>query len=71
MISFVKGKRDDDSWVRINVWYTTMTVGTCLTHPIQGKTQLFRRRVSRELLEKILKNPRIHTRKGYQKKRNV
>ena len=27
--------------VCINVYYTTGTVGTCLNHPRQGKTQLF------------------------------
>ena len=33
--------RNDD--VRINVYYTTGTVGTYLNHPRMGKTQLFRR----------------------------
>ena len=31
---------------RINVYYTTGTVGTCLNHPSKGKTQLFRRNVT-------------------------
>ena len=37
---------------RINVYYTTHTVGTAIDHPRAGKTQLFRRNVNlRELLE--------------------
>lgn len=54
--------------VRINVYYTTGTVGTCLEHPRMGKTQLFRRDVSLELLEKIFLNPRVHTELGYRRK---
>ncbi len=61
MISFFK------DGVRINVYYTTMTVGTCLKHPSQGKTQLFRRNVSDHELEEILRYPRVHTKKGYKK----
>lgn len=52
---------------RINVYYTKMTVATCLDHPVKGKTQLFRRNVSWSLLERIFANPRVHTSKGYQK----
>lgn len=37
LISFRKGS------TRINVYFTTGTVGTCLNHPKRGKTQLFRR----------------------------
>jgi hypothetical protein len=59
MISFYK----ED--MRINVWYTKMTVATCLNHPVQGKTQLFRRKVSDKLLHKIFEYPRVHTHKGY------
>jgi hypothetical protein len=31
--------------MQVNVYYTTGTIGTCLDHPTQGKTQLFRRGV--------------------------
>lgn len=55
--------------VRVNVYTTKMTVATCLDHPTKGKTQLFRRRVSMELLATIFDNPRVHTHKGYRKKR--
>lgn len=51
--------------VRINVYYTTGTAGTCLHHPVRGKTQLFRRHVSVDQLEQIFRNPRSHTGKGY------
>ena len=40
MISF---RSKDKDRIRINVYYTTQTVGTCLNHPKKGKTQLFRR----------------------------
>jgi len=63
MLSFAN--KDIKDRIRINVYYTTMTVGTCLKHPKKGRTQLFRRRVSMKQLEKIFENPRQHTGKGY------
>ena len=54
--------------VRVNVYYTKMTVGTCMDHPSKGKTQLFRRNVTRNQLIEIMGNPRTHTGKGYYKK---
>jgi hypothetical protein len=51
-------KRDNE---RVNVYYTTGTVGTCVDHPRQGKTQLFRREQSYEGMQRIFANPRIHT----------
>lgn len=68
MISFARGDRDKGDWIRVNVYYTTMTVGTCLNHPTKGKTQLFRRNVDEKMLATIFKRPRVHTRKGYYKK---
>ena len=62
MLSFFK----ED--MRINVYYTTMTVGTCLDHPRQGRTQLFRRNLTLEDVERIFHNPRAHTNKGYHKR---
>lgn len=62
MLSF---KKDN---MRINIYTTTMTVGTCLTHPRKGKTQMFRKQVDYDLMENIFRNPRIHSGKGYQKK---
>jgi hypothetical protein len=52
--------------MQVNVYYTTGTVGTCLDHPTQGKTQLFRRDVvSLDMLSNIFHNPRVHTGVGY------
>jgi hypothetical protein len=65
VISFRGGPRKS---TRINVYYTTGTVGTCLNHPKQGKTQLFRRDVDAESLDEIFKNPRTHTGDGYHRK---
>lgn len=62
MVSFVK----DD--MRINVYATKMTVATCLNHPTQGRTQLYRKNVTPQELNKIFKNPRVHTNKGYKRK---
>ena len=57
---------------RINVYYTTGTVGTCLNHPTKGKTQLFRRNiVTLEQLEAIFRNPRKHTGQGYYTRNNA
>ena len=56
--------------VRINVYYTTRTIGTCLSHPSQGATQLFRRDCTNEELVHILENPRDHTGKGYKRRRH-
>lgn len=50
---------------RINVYYTTKTIGTALDHPSNGSTQLFRRNCSQVELIEILKNPRVHTGHGY------
>ena len=55
--------------MRINIYYTTMTVATCLNHPTKGKTQLFRRNVNSRQLVKIFENPRVHTFKGYYERR--
>jgi hypothetical protein len=62
MISFAKGT------ARVNVYYTTMTVGTCINHPRKGKTQMFRRNVNMRMLEQLLNNPRLHTGLGYRTK---
>lgn len=70
MLSFCKDTTDSHhSFLRINVYLTKMTVSTALQHPKQGKTQLFRRQVTPEELNKIFENPRVHTKKGYQRKK--
>lgn len=68
VVSFVRAGEIEER-ARINVYYTTGTVGTCLNHPKQGRTQLFRRNVKTlEELRAIFQNPRIHTGKGYQRR---
>ena len=57
-----------DGNVRFNCYYTTGTVGTCLDHPSQGKTQLFRRDQDARGVLEIFNNPRVHTNAGYQRK---
>lgn len=70
LVSFEKG--DGNDWQRINVWSNKKssyyTVGTCLNHPKQGKTQLFRKHVSIVELENYFEKPRVHTNKGYKRK---
>lgn len=65
MLSFFRSSGERKP--RINVYYSTMTVGTCIDHPVQGATQLFRRDVTMQELKKIFSNPRVHTNKGYKK----
>ena len=56
--------------MKLNIWCTTGTVGSYLKHPTQGNTQLFRRSIdTMSELDAILQNPRIHTEKGYQRRR--
>ncbi|CAJ1934984.1 unnamed protein product [Cylindrotheca closterium] len=66
IISFSK---DGPTKTRINVYYTTRTIGTVLDHPSQGRTQLFRRDCTIGELAEIMRNPRVHTSKGYTRKR--
>jgi hypothetical protein len=65
--------RDNSGRMQVNVYYTTGTVGTCLNHPKQGKTQLFRRGVHTvEVLSTIFQNPRaVHTGTGYKLRKNM
>ena len=54
---------------RVNVYYSTGTVATCLDHPRSGKTQLFRRGQSLDDLAGIFSNPRQHTGVGFSEAR--
>lgn len=58
-----------DGSTRINVYLSKMTVSTCLNHPKKGKTQLFRKNVTKEMLSQIFEYPRKHTGKGYYTKK--
>jgi len=70
MVRFMKAANGDV--VKVNVYYggkggkrDLYTVATALNHPAKGKTQLFRKHITEQELEAILKNPRTHTEKGY------
>jgi len=51
--------------IRINVYYTTKTVGTCLDHPRKDKSQLFRKNCTNLDLVEIMRNPQVY--KGSQR----
>jgi hypothetical protein len=69
VVSFAPTDVDQEAELsRINVYYTTGTVGTCIHHPRQGRTQLFRRNVSLTMLPQIFRDPRIHTGTGYHRR---
>ena len=53
----------------LTFWLSTGTVGSYLNHPVQGKTQLFRRSITHSEAEQLFKQPRTHTGKGYQKRK--
>ena len=53
---------------RMNVYFSTGTVGTCLYHHRLGRTQLYRRDVSPSTLERLMRKPRLHTGDGYRQK---
>ena len=70
VVSFRRGSAQSST--RINVYYSTGTVGSCLHHPNRGKTQLFRRNISSlALLKNIFENPRAHTREGYYTRKSI
>ena len=50
-----------DMQCRVNGYYTTGTVATCLIHPISIKTQLFRRNVTLAELSDLFVNPRTQS----------
>lgn len=49
---------------KINVFYTTCIVGTCLVHPRCGMGQLYRK-VNTLELELVFKQPRVHLGGGH------
>lgn len=58
-----------DQGFRINVYYTTRTIGTAVNHPVHGTTQLFRRDCTPQQLSDILCNPRAHAGQAYNKRK--
>ena len=69
MVSFTKEYGGHPA--RINIYLTKMTVATCINHPKKGKTQMFRKNITAEILKKIFENPRLHTARGYREKRHA
>ncbi len=68
-IMYVFGSpRDSPRKNRVDVYYATGTVGTCLIQPYQGKTPLFRRNCSIDELASIFSYPRVHLGKFYQQR---
>lgn len=55
----------------LSFWLSTGTVGSYLEHPKQGKTQLFRRKVTFAEAEELFENPRKHTGMGYHEKKEL
>jgi len=68
LVSFAPDGPAPGALTRLNVYYTTGTVGTCLGHPRQSKTQLFRRNVGLALLRELMHDPRLHTGTGYHRR---
>ena len=55
-----------NTWgTRINVYYTTGTVGICFIHPVSGKVQLFRKDVDPILLKALFTDARLIYGLGY------
>lgn len=66
MVSFIKGK--STVVTRINIYLSTMSISTALKHPKKGRTQLYRKFILPDMLQKIFENPRKHTGRGYYEK---
>jgi hypothetical protein len=54
--------------IKLDWYFTTATVKTSMDHPTQGRTQLFRKKVTPKVYRRILENPRAHTNQGYQRR---
>jgi len=54
--------------VKLDWYFTTATVKTSLDHPTKGKTQMFGKKCNPNQYDKILRNPRVHTGKRYQRR---
>ena len=56
----------NDDGIKVDIYIGTMTIKTCMNHPVRGKNSLFRPGYYSEgRLEHILKDPRVHTGVGY------
>jgi hypothetical protein len=57
---------NNDHVIKLDFYFTTGTIKTSLDHPVQGRTQMFGRKVSPEEYISILMTPRTHTGRRYQ-----
>jgi len=71
VISFAPCDSESGGLTRLNVYYTTGTVATCLDHPREGQRQLFRRNVDMATLCELMREPRSHTGAGYHRRQRV
>ena len=65
LLIFTKTAPEAFNDMQINVWTTTRTVATILTHPRKGRGVLYRRRVTAGAVGLIFKDPRAHGFNGY------
>ena len=54
VVAFRREADDGDGHELVRVWWRTGTVGTYLKHPVQGKTQLFRRDINNFAVSSLL-----------------
>jgi len=50
---------------QVDVYFTTGTVKTTLTHPTKKRNAMFRPACTMDEMEQIFENPRVHLYKGY------
>ena len=57
---------ENDDGIKVDIYVGTMTIKTCINHPVRGRNQMFRPGYySKDRLKKILDDPRVHTGVGY------
>ena len=65
------GTESHSGHVRIDVYFTTGKVTTCLNHHKSGKGQMFRPIENIAMLDKIFQYPRYHSNAGYKSKQET
>lgn len=60
-----------DGCVLIHVYYKTASVITCLNHPVRGKGQVFRRKLTLKNLEDIFEDPLAQMASGYYQRKHL
>lgn len=69
-VIFLEKDCKNTGWIKIGIYYSPKrlgmyTVSTYIDHPKMGPGQLYRRELRESEVKQILKNPRVHTGKGY------